>query len=61
MGGYNTLNLENVFNELEISKELPFELEISVDFLKSMANPKDICIYLVETSFNATDGRHMSV
>ena len=59
--GYNTLNLDNIFNEIEISKELPSNLEVSVEFLKSMANPKVICIYSVETGFNATESRHMSV
>lgn len=53
--------MENVFNELEISQDLPADIEISIDFLKSMANPKLIQIYSVETGFNATESRHMSV
>jgi hypothetical protein len=37
------------------------DLEITVDFLKSVANPKVISIYSVHTQFNASDSRHMSV
>lgn len=60
--GFNTANLDGAaYNELEISKDLPDETEITVEFLKSMANPKVISIYEVETPFAATDARHMSV
>lgn len=41
--------------------ELSFDLEVTLDFLKSVANPKVIYIYQVETNFNATEPRQMSV
>jgi hypothetical protein len=47
-------------NELDLP-DLPFNLQVTIDFLKSVANPKAIYIYRVDTSFNATESRQMTV
>ena len=58
--GFNTSQMERG-NELDISDDLPEDIEITVEYLKSLANPKVINIYEVETNFNAMDSRHMTV
>ena len=50
-----------VRNELDVSEDLPEDIEITVEYLKSLSNPKVINIYEVETNFNAMDSRHMTV